>query len=78
MGTSLGNRVPDFLVDGVAHEAKAGLNVGLTSTFRKQILKDAELIGTKEIKGAHWHFFQGAQREVLDFLTQNGIKYTVH
>lgn len=78
IATTLGNRIPDFLVDGVAHEAKAGLNVGLSSTFRKQIVKDAELIETGRIKGAHWHFFQGAQQEVLDFLTQNGIKYTVH
>jgi len=78
IATTLGKRVPDFLVDGVAHEAKAGLNVGLSSTFKKQIVKDAELISTKQINGAHWHFFQGAQQEVLDFLTQNGIKYTVH
>ncbi len=78
IATTLGNRIPDFLVDGVAYEAKAGLNVGLSSSFRKQIMKDVELISTKQINGAHWHFFQGAQQEVLDFLTQNGIKYTVH
>ena len=76
--TTLKNRVPDFLVDGVAHEAKAGLNVGLTSTIRKQILKDHELINTGQIDGAHWHFFQGAKQEVLDFLTQHKIEFTVH
>jgi RHS repeat-associated protein len=76
--TSLGNRFVDRLVNGIAHEAKAGLNVGLTSSIRKQILKDAELIAKDKITGAHWHFFQGATQETLDFLTQNGIKYTIH
>jgi hypothetical protein len=78
MATSLGNRFVDRIVNKIAHEAKAGLNVGLTSTIRKQILKDAELISTGQIKGAQWHFFRGAQQEVLDFLTLNGIKYTVY
>ena len=78
IATSLGKRVPDYLVDGVAYEAKAGHNVGLTSTIRKQILKDAEMIREGTVVGVQWHFFQGAQKEVLDFLTENGIKYTVH
>jgi hypothetical protein len=78
MATSLGNRFVDRLIDGVAHEAKAGANVALNSTIRKQILKDAELIARDRIKGAHWHFFQGAQQETLDFLTQNGIKYSLY
>jgi RHS repeat-associated protein len=76
--TTLGNRIPDFLVDGISYEAKAGVNVGLTSSIRKQVLKDAELILTKRINGAEWHFYQGAQKELLDFLSQNGIRSVVH
>ena len=41
--TSKGNRYIDRMVDGIAHEAKAGVNVGLTPTIENQILKDAEL-----------------------------------
>jgi len=78
MATSLGNRFVDRLVDGVAHEAKAGLNVGLTPSIRNQILKDAELIRNNVITGARWHFFQGAQKETLDFLAQNGIPYSLY
>lgn len=78
MATSLGNRFVDRMFDGIAHEAKAGLNVELTSTIRKQILKDAELIGVGQIKGARWHFFQGAKQETLNFLTQNGIQYSLY
>jgi hypothetical protein len=76
--TKDGPRYVDWLVDGIAHESKAGLNVALTSKIRKQVLKDAELIANREIEGAHWHFWQGAQQELLDFLTSVGINYTVH
>jgi hypothetical protein len=76
--TGLTRRYIDRIVDDVAHEAKAGVNVGLTSEIRVQALKDAELIAKKRIRGAHWHFFQGAQKELLDFLTTNGITYTVY
>jgi hypothetical protein len=76
--TSLGKRVPDYLVDGIAYEAKAGVNVGLTSTIRKQILKDVELRASGQIRGAEWHFFQGAQQDLLDFLAANNIKAVVH
>jgi hypothetical protein len=31
-----------------------------------------------DIDGAHWHFFQGAQKDILDFLKQRGITYTVY
>lgn len=71
-------RYIDRLVDDVAHEVKAGLNVRLTSTIRVQARKDAELVAGRKIDGAHWHFFQGAQQELLDFLTSLGIQYTVH
>jgi hypothetical protein len=76
--TSLGKRFLDRLVNGVAHEAKGGVNVGLNSTTRLQALKDAELIAKGKIKGAVWHFYQGAQQELLDFLRQLGIQYLVH
>jgi hypothetical protein len=76
--TSLGKRFVDWMLNGVAHEAKAGLNVKLTSKIREQALKDAELIATNEIKGAHWHFFRGASKELLEFLYSLGIEYTVH
>lgn len=76
--TSLGNRFFDRLINGVAHEAKAGVNVGLTQKIRTQALKDAELIQTGAIRRAHWHFFQGAKQELLDFLTKHGIHYTVY
>jgi hypothetical protein len=49
--TSMGTRYVDRLINGVAHESKAG---------------------------AHWHFWQGATKELLETLTANGIKYTVY
>jgi hypothetical protein len=76
--TSLGPRYVDRLVNGVAHEAKAGVNVGLTSSIRRQVVKDADLIATGQIRGAEWHFFQGAQNNLLNFLPENGIKPVVH
>ena len=66
--TSLGKRFVDRLVNGVAHEAKAGLNVKLSSSIRKQILKDVDLINSVQIRGAHWHFFQGADSKLINFL----------
>ena len=71
-------RYPDRLVNGVAHEAKAGVNVKMTSRLAKQMDRDAELIATRQIRGAHWHFFQGAEPEVLEQLTVRGIRFTVH
>ncbi|MEZ5024729.1 MAG: RHS repeat-associated core domain-containing protein [Chitinophagales bacterium] len=76
--TSDGARIIDHLKDGIAHESKAGLNVKLTSEIKRQILKDKELIRDNAIKGAHWHFWQGADNSVLLFLQQHGIPYTVH
>ena len=76
--TAHGNRYIDRLVDGVAHEAKAGIDVALTPSIRKQIMKDVDLINTGQVRDVHWHFFQGAKSDTLDFLRQQGIKYTVH
>jgi hypothetical protein len=66
------------LVNGVAHEAKAGVDVGLKAEIERQIAKDVELITSGQLRGAHWHFFQGAKPELLEELTRNGIQYTVH
>jgi hypothetical protein len=76
--TDIGRRVIDRLLKGIAHESKAGINVKLTNKIRTQILKDVELIKDGEIRGAHWHFFQGAQPDVLKFLEENGIGYTIY
>jgi hypothetical protein len=76
--TSMGNRYVDRLHNGIAHESKAGINVKLTTSIRRQMLKDKELIDEGWIKGAHWHFWQGATQEVLDALNSLGLKYTVH
>ena len=76
--TSMGTRYVDRLINGLAHESKAGVNVKLTNSIWTQILKDKELIDEGLIKGAHWHFWQGASKELLETLTANGIKYTVH
>jgi hypothetical protein len=74
----MGTRYVDRLINGLAHESKAGVNVKLTNSIWTQILKDKELIDEGLIKGAHWHFWQGASKELLETLTANGIKYTVH
>ena len=71
--TSMGTRYVDRLINGVAHESKAGVNVKLTNSIWTQILKDKELIDEGLIKGAHWHFWQGASNELLETLTANGM-----
>jgi RHS repeat-associated protein len=77
--TSTGvKRYFDRLVNRVAHEAKAGLNAKLDSTARRQILADKQLIDEGIIDGAHWHFFQGASQEIMDFLNANEIPFTIH
>ena len=82
--TSQGGRYIDQLADGIAHESKVGYTT-LTDRIRTQVLKDVELINTGQIDGAHWHFFTsgvtnrgGASQPLLDFLTENGISYTIH
>jgi hypothetical protein len=76
--TSIGCRYFDRIVGGIAHEAKAGINVRLTPKIRRQILKDRELVRSGFIKGAHWHFFQGADKELLRFLRRHRIRFTVY
>jgi RHS repeat-associated protein len=79
--TELGPRYVDRLVDGtahIAHESKAGINVSLTSAIELQVLKDVALIEQGLVQGAHWHFWQGASPELLQFLQKHGIAYTIH
>lgn len=86
--TTLGGRYIDVLdKSGIAHESKVGY-VSLTSSIKKQIDKDYELVKSsnhKDIKGAKWHFFRsnttgkvGASKQVLDYLTKKGIPYKIH
>jgi hypothetical protein len=54
------------------------LNVKLTARIEKQIAKDVWLIENDVIKGAEWHFWRGAQPEVIRALQKAGIKSVVH
>jgi len=82
--TTLGGRFVDSYADNIAHEAKVGY-VSLTPFIRKQVLKDAELIATKEIQGATWHFYRsattgkaGPSAPLEKFLREHGIKIVKH
>lgn len=82
--TTNGDRYVDQLADGIAHESKVGYT-SLSKRVKTQITKDAELINSGQIDGAHWHFFTsgvtgkgGASGPLLDYLTENGIAYTIH
>ena len=55
--TSQGGRFVDQLVKGIAHESKVGYTT-LTKDAARQIAKDVELIGGRDIQGSVWHFFQ--------------------
>ncbi len=77
-------RVFDLVASGVGHETKVGY-VPWTRSVERQIRKDAWLIGTGAIGGAHWHFLAssysntvGADPRVLDALDSAGIPYTIH
>ncbi|WP_411347185.1 RHS repeat-associated core domain-containing protein [Paenibacillus sp. WLX2291] len=82
--TSMGTRIIDVLVKGSAYESKVGY-VKYSEVAKKQILKDAEILGSGDIKSYTWHFLRsgvtgkiGADQRLLDLLTQNGIKYIIH
>ena len=77
-------RIFDVFVDGVAHEAKVG-HVTWSTFTRNQLAKDAWLVKSGSIKGAHWHFSAssrsntiGADQRVFDFLEKHKIPYTIH
>lgn len=70
--------------NGIARESKVGY-VSYSRSIINQIEKDAYLVNTGQINGAHWHFFissasntLGADRKVLDLLDAKGIPYTLH
>lgn len=82
--TSLGDRVVDRFSKNIAHESKVGYR-SLDKFTKKQVLKDAELISSGQIKGAEWHFFTssvtgkgGASKPLQNLLRKSGIKYTRH
>jgi hypothetical protein len=84
VGCDSPTRIVDVLVDGVAHESKVG-RVAWSSFTQRQIRKDAWLISSGQIGGAHWHFVMssasgslGADPKVLDLLDEAGITYTIH
>ena len=56
-----------------------------SASIRNQIRKDAYLVSTREITGAHWHFYAsavshtiGADPKIIDLLVANGIPLTIH
>ncbi len=82
--TSLGRRVVDQLVNGVAHESKVGY-ASLTTSTANQIAKDAELIASGQIRGAIWHFSSspvtgrvGPSAPLRQALGEAGIGIVVH
>jgi RHS repeat-associated protein len=75
--TSLGPRYVDRVIGRTAYEAKAGVDVKLTSAIQRQIDKDAELLATGQFDEIVWYFFQGASKDLLDELTANGIRYVL-
>jgi hypothetical protein len=76
--TSTGYRYVDRLVNRVAYEAKAGVNVSLTSPIQRQIAKDVELVDNGVIDAVEWHFYQGVSPELSAYLKVHGIRVVVH
>ena len=86
INTAEGRRFIDVFdpVNRVAHESKVGY-ASLTDFIKKQVLKDAELLKSKQAEEVMWHFFKsdttdkvGASKQLLKFLKDNGIKYIIH
>jgi filamentous hemagglutinin len=79
-----GGRFVDQLVGRVAHESKVGYT-SLTKDIAGQIAKDAELILTKQIDSAVWHFYQspvtglgGPSGPLREALSNAGIGFVIH
>jgi hypothetical protein len=77
-------RMVDVLVNGIAHESKVG-RTALSPAIEGQIRKDAWLVQTGQLRGAHWHFFAsssshtlGATDAVYELLDALRIPYTIH
>ncbi|HTE53483.1 MAG TPA: FG-GAP-like repeat-containing protein [Kofleriaceae bacterium] len=82
--TSRGGRYIDQLVNGVAHESKVG-RMALTKKIEAQVLKDAELVSTGQVKEAVWHFFTSPQTGLVGptgplekLLNEKGIKILIN
>ena len=80
----MGGRFVDQYAKGIAHESKVGYT-SLTRRIKIQILKDEYLTNKKQIKGAHWHFFEssvtgkiGPSQPLRNFLAEHGIDYTIY
>jgi hypothetical protein len=81
--TALGPRRIDQLVDNVAHEAKVGYQ-WLSNSNRLQIMKDAVLKESGQIKESFWHFFKspqtgkgGPSQPLKNLLEDNKIPFEV-
>lgn len=79
-----GGRYIDQYSNGVAYEAKVGYTC-LSQRIKTQILKDAYLMKNGDVTAVVWEFFRsditgrvGASKELLNFLTENGIHYIIH
>ena len=83
--TSLGSRFVDVLdAANIAHESKVGYTV-LSNSITRQVLKDAELLSTGQVRGVTWHFFRspatglrGASQPLLNELARHGIGVVFH
>jgi RHS repeat-associated protein len=82
--TSYGGRFVDQLVGNIAHESKVGYTA-LTPSISIQIAKDAQMLATRAIDGAIWHFFQspvtglgGPSAPLRQALDQAGIGIVIH
>lgn len=67
----------DALKDGIAYEAKAGVDATLTTAIKQQIDGDLYLLSQKRFEGIRWNFYQGADPKLLEYLASKGIPYEV-
>ena len=56
--TSMGPRVVDNVLNRIGRESKVG-RAALTSSIRRQIAKDVELVKEGALRGYEWHFYRG-------------------
>jgi len=82
--TTLGKRYIDQLINGIAHESKVGVT-SLSKIVEQQVMKDMELLQTREIRGAVWHFFRspvtgmvGPSGPLKEALENAGIRHIIH
>lgn len=81
--TALGSRFVDRLHKSIARESKVGY-MYLTKKIARQILKDAELIAFRDVKGAAWYFYKspvtgqiGPSPPLREALKEAGIKIII-